>query len=380
MSSRPNLARRFSLRVALAGATAAWLLVADPARGAAVLDSFAQGSASNSADLGNTGFTVGTGSDRLLVVAVSLAGSATVSNVSFRGLPATRFTSVGTNQPGSLCRTEIWRLVNPPSGAGFVAVNLSTATAFGVGVVSYSGVDQKNPIAMGTSAIGAVTPIQIGAGVSDARPVVGVACLGGTWAMRAGPDAVAGPGDTTLWDFTERNVVGLGGQQAAQGGATVSWNVTWADPYAWAAVAVTITPAFVPPPFPPPPDAAPDLAPDVARDTRPPNDPMPVRDLAADQSPRISPDAGADEARPEEDAADDAGEIESDADVPTEDAEIEPVQVGDGAAPVTGDPGGATVRDVNLQVGCACRLGHGDRPAGLLWLPLALLLARRRRR
>ena len=75
MSSRPIPARRFSLRVALAGAATAWLLVAAPARGAVVLDSFAQGSAANSANLGDTAFTVGTGSDRLMVVAISLAGS-----------------------------------------------------------------------------------------------------------------------------------------------------------------------------------------------------------------------------------------------------------------------------------------------------------------
>ena len=150
--------------------------------------------------------------------------------MSFRGLPASRFTSLGTNQPGALCRTEIWRLVNPPSGAGLVAVNLSAATAFGVGVVSYSGVNQKNPVVSGSTAIGATSPVRVTASVSDARPVVAVACLGGTWAMKAGPDAVAGAGDTNLWDFTERNVVGLGGQQAAQGGATVSWNVTWPIP------------------------------------------------------------------------------------------------------------------------------------------------------
>jgi MYXO-CTERM domain-containing protein len=365
MSSRPHLRpRRAGL---FAAALLASLAAPRPAGAAVILDAFAQGSTASSNSLDNTAFTVGTGNDRLMIIVVSMNGEVPVTSVSYRGINATRYFVQGSSQPGSLCRTEIWRLVDPPSGASVVKVTLSSATEFGVGVVSYSNVDQKTPTSMVTTATGGTSPVRVSVAVPDSRPVLAATCLGGSWAMRMGPDAVHGPGDTTLWDFTEKNVVGLGAQQVAQGGGTVSWNVTWADPFAWAAAGLSITPAGL---MPPPPDAAPDLAPDVGpdvgRDTRPPGDPM-----------AAPPDAGPDAAAPPPlDAGADGQEL-ADAQVPEEDPDPPPA---DGPLARPGDPGGTTIRDVNLEVGCACRLGGHGRPVLLPALALGLLLVRRRRR
>jgi MYXO-CTERM domain-containing protein len=378
MSLRPHLRPRTA--GLFAAALLASLSAPRPGRAAVVLDAFAQGSTASSPSLDNTAFTVGTGSDRLMIIVVSMNGEVPVTSVSFRNISATRYFIQASNQPGALCRTEIWRLVDPPSGAGFVKVSLTSATEFGVGVISYSGVDQKTPTSTVTTATGGTSPIRVSVPAPDNRPVLAVACLGGTWAMRAGPDAVAGPNDAVVWDFTEKNVVGLGAQQTQQGGGTVSWNVTWPDTFAWVAAGVSITP--VPPP-PPPPDAGPDLAPDVGPDTRPPNDPMPppLPDAGVDlPPPPPPPDAGEDAQIPEEDA----GEIEPgpDADIVSDDADadIDPPPPGDGPVPVPGDPSGTTVRDVNLEVGCACRLGGHGRPGLLPALALGLLVVRRRRR
>jgi len=380
MSSRPHLRPRTA--GLLAAALLASLAAPRPGRAAVVLDNFAQGSTALSPSLDNTAFTVGVGNDRLLLIVISTNGDVPVTSVTFRNVSATR--SLIQTSPGSLCRTEIWRLVDPPSGSGFVKVSLASATEFGVGVVSYSGVDQKTPTSTGTTVTGSASPIRVSMATRDNRPVVAVACLGGTWAMRMGPDAIAGANDFTLWDFTEHNVVGLGAQQVAQGGGTVGWSVTWADSFAWAAVALTINP--VPPPPPPPdagPDLAPDVGPDVGPDTRPPNDPMPPppADASVDLAPPPPPpDAGADAQPPEEDA----GQIESgpDAEIAGEDADanVDPPPSGDGPIPAPGDPSGTTVRDVNLEVGCACRLGGHGRPGLLPALALGLLVVRRRRR
>jgi MYXO-CTERM domain-containing protein len=360
----------------LAAALLASLAAPRSAGAAVILDAFAQGSTALSNSLDNTAFTVGTGIDRLMIIVVSMNGEVPVTSVSYRGINATRYFVQGSSQPGSLCRTEIWRLVDPPSGASFVKVTLSSATEFGVGVVSYSNVDQKTPTSIVTTTTGGTSPVRVSVSVPDSRPVLAMACLGGSWAMRMGPDAVHGPGDTTLWDFTEKNVVGLGAQQVAQGGGTVSWNVTWADPFAWAAAGLSITPAGL---MPPPPDAGPDLAPDVGpdvgRDTRPPGDPMAAApDAGADMAP---PPPAPDAQVPEEDAA----EIEPlpDADVVSEDADPDPPPA-DGPIALPRDPGGTTIRDVNLEVGCACRLGGHGRPVLVPALALGLLLVRRRRR
>ena len=241
-------------------------------------------------------------------------------------------------------------------------------------MVSYSGVDQTSPTSAVFPAAGTTGPVRVTVTAPDSRPVLGMACLGGTWAMRAGPDATPGPSDVSLWDFTEHDVVGLGGQQTAQGGGTVSWNIVWPDTFAWSAAGLSITPASAPPP---PPDAGPDATPDAEPDLSPPDDLFTPPDLAADLPP--PPEAGVDaqEAADAGQAAD--GDTDAEADGGVMDAGAEDSAVTPDLSPVDGDPGGTTVRDVDLHVGCACRLGGHGRPSLLVGLALAFLIARRRR-
>jgi uncharacterized delta-60 repeat protein len=88
--------------------------------------------------------TVGSGGNRLLVVALTLnppgsAGSA----VSYNGLALTLL--AGFNN-GSVIRSEIWTLKNPPSGNFPISVTLTAAAKFLVHAASYSGVDQVTPL------------------------------------------------------------------------------------------------------------------------------------------------------------------------------------------------------------------------------------------
>jgi len=363
-------------RAALA-VLAVLLLGAAPARAAVVLDAFAQGSASNSPDLTDTRFTVGTGADRLMIITVSLAGNASATSVSFRGVPAQRVSFVSTGVPAAPCRAELWRIVAPPVGLGLVAVTVSSPTAFGVGVVSYSGVDQSTPTTAASSGTGMSSPVRIMANVPDGRPLLGVACLGGTWPMRAGPDAVAGLGDTGLWDFTEPSVVGLGSQQASPGTAQVSWNVTWSGSFAWAALGMTINPSAASPDAGV--DAGADAASDAASDTGPPDTATMPPDAPA--PPDVGQaDAGADGQEPDADELPDADVVvEVDAEEPADGGADEPTAppADAGVSPDDGD--GTTARDVNLRVGCACRVGDVGRPSAGLFV-LLIVIARRRRR
>jgi MYXO-CTERM domain-containing protein len=212
-----------------------------------------------------------------------------------------------------------------------------------------------------------------------------MACLGGTWGLMNGPDAVAANNDVNLWDFTEQNVVGLGNHQAQFVGnsAAISWNVVFNDAFAWGALGLSITPAGGAPP-PPPPDAAPDTAPDL----RAPEDLFVPPDVApppADAGAEVTVDA-APEADPLEADAREADVLEADA------LEADALEEGDGAAvlpdadvPADGplpdpDEAGSTVRAVDLRVGCACRLGGAPSGGPLLVVLLALGFLIRRRR
>lgn len=331
------------------------------AQGAAVLDNFRQGSHAGTSSL-SIGFTVGSGPDRLLLVGVSTASANVgVTAVSFRGMAGARVMALPVNQSGRDCRVELWRIVDPPSGVGQVSVTLSATAAMGMGMAAYSGVDQESPVSSMVTATGSASPVRVPVSVSSARPILGLACLGGTWPMLSGPDAIASSGDTNLWDFTEANVVGLGNHQALSGAgaAAISWNVIFSGSFTWGAIGLSITPAALPPP--PPPDAAPDAAPDVrlAEDVLVPGDvAVPAEDAGPD--PVIQPDADAD-AEDDASAGPDAG---APADLATPD-----------------DPDGDIIaRDVNLRVGCACRLGGEGRSASLFVGALALLALSIRRR
>jgi MYXO-CTERM domain-containing protein len=259
-----------------------------------------------------------------------------------------------------------------------VAVNLSGSSAMGMGMVSYTGVDQQSPTGVPVMNTGAASPVRVVVPVTGPRPILGASCIGGSWGLMNGPDAVAASNDVNLWDFTEQNVVGLGNHQAmfSGGSASISWNVSFADPFSWGAVGLSITPVGGAPP--PPPDAAPDLAPDVAPDlavdTRVPADLAVPVDLAPPPE-----DAGvaadAEEPSPSLDAEEGTPEADAEAPPPFDSAPAD-------TAPPDPDDAGNTIRGVDLEVGCACRLG-GARlapPWFSLLLGLLVLGLRRRRR
>jgi MYXO-CTERM domain-containing protein len=358
--SKSSVCGRSAPRVAAAALLAALALAPGLARAAAVLDNFRQRSHAGASSL-SLGFTVGSGADRLLLVGVTTARSdAAVTEVSFRGIAGIRILALPITQGGRSCRTELWRIVDPPSGNGQVAVSLSATTAMGMGMVSYTGVDQDSPIGGLTSAAGTTSPARVSVSAGSARPIVGVACLGGAWPMLMGPDALAASGETNLWDFTETNVVGLGNHQElpAAGSTSISWNIIFPDPFSWGAIGVSITPAA---PAPPPADAGPDLAPDV----RVPEDLFVPADLAPPE-----PDAAEVVIDPAADASDPLPDLPA-----APDTEGAPADARSAGEPDADD----TTRDVNLRIGCACRVGGGERGGSFL-LALALLALSIRRR
>ncbi len=88
--------------------------------------------------------TVGTGNQRLLVVAVTIRNGLNLANgVSYGGTALTSLRSVRNSD--NTVRVELWYLKNPPSGTANVTVNLLGLTNQAAGAVSFSGVDQTTP-------------------------------------------------------------------------------------------------------------------------------------------------------------------------------------------------------------------------------------------
>jgi hypothetical protein len=90
------------------------------------------------------------GSSRLIVVGVSLAGGTGAQNVTYQGVSLTKLTATSNASTNTV---EIWYLVNPPTGAGTVRVDLPNGNTarYSAGSISYTGVNQSNPF--GTSAV-----------------------------------------------------------------------------------------------------------------------------------------------------------------------------------------------------------------------------------
>ncbi|MEO5714797.1 MAG: SdrD B-like domain-containing protein [Luteolibacter sp.] len=108
--------------------------------------------------------TTGGGSNRLMLVMVSTgiaSGSLpTVSGITYGGQSLTQVNAISN---GTTVRSEIWKLVNPPSGTSNAVISLSSSNPVTATVITYTGVDQTTPL--GTS-------VTAGSGKSNASSVV----------------------------------------------------------------------------------------------------------------------------------------------------------------------------------------------------------------
>lgn len=93
--------------------------------------------------------TVGSSSNRLLIVGVT-ASSAGASSVTYGGVNLTKLGSI----TGSSVYSEIWYLKNPTSGTATVAVNFSSSNTAVAGSISYSNVNQTTTFGTPSTATG----------------------------------------------------------------------------------------------------------------------------------------------------------------------------------------------------------------------------------
>jgi RHS repeat-associated protein len=99
--------------------------------------------------------TVSSGANRILVLAADIwqdvAGSGTISSATYGGVALTKAASSASVNMNS----ELWYLVNPPSGANTMSVTVTGATdAIKLGAADYTGVAQTSPVDATTTTTG----------------------------------------------------------------------------------------------------------------------------------------------------------------------------------------------------------------------------------
>ena len=205
---------------------------------------------SNSAVSGTTvvisSFVVGSGSNRYLLVGVSLnnhltGGPSQVSSVTFGAAPLSLIDSVANSDDGLV---EIWELINPANATSDITVTIDTnpdSSGFVAGAMSFEGVHQttptRTPWTEATSDTGAVT-LDI-TSATDELVFDTVACEYTPGGIAVGAD------QTERWGIDVNSVHDINGYGSTESGAstvTMSWS---GDTAHWALGAVSIRPAVI---------------------------------------------------------------------------------------------------------------------------------------
>ena len=166
--------------------------------------------------------TTTTSANRLMVVGVSMVSTA--SRVVTVVYNAASFLAIGSAIPisdaaGSI---EMWRLVNPATGANTVEVKLSSGSRFVGAATTFSDVDQTAPVGTFVSATSNNSALSIN--VASAVDDLVIDALG-----TEGRVLTVGSGQTKRWDLESTgagtNAQGAGSTEAGAASVTMSWTM-----------------------------------------------------------------------------------------------------------------------------------------------------------
>lgn len=170
---------------------------------------------------GTFAHTVNSNTDGLLTVCAGthVAAGVVVSGVTYNGVAMTKAIELAdptfTNVLSSL-----WYLKMPATGTNNVVITFSgTVNRFGVGAVSFTGVDQTTPISNATSASNTAGDSTIN--VTSSIGSVVVDCLS------VGSGGTPTAGQTLRWSQIEGVFGDDSGQQTAAGAASVTMTWDW---------------------------------------------------------------------------------------------------------------------------------------------------------
>lgn len=180
-----------------------------------------------------SGFTVASGSDRILIVGVGhRANTISVSGITWN--TSESFTLIsGSNATNSLSDVWLYKLLAPTETTADVVVSFSASATFAnAGVMYITGVDQTTP--HGTAAIGAGesgTTATATVTTAAGELVVDVVFVGAT-------AVTVGANQTSRWEIDSTRSAGGSTQDGADGGV-MTWTLASDD---WAIAAVPLKP------------------------------------------------------------------------------------------------------------------------------------------
>lgn len=177
-----------------------------------------------------------TGSNRLLVVGVTVgisSGTPTITGVTYAGVAMTSVGKINANN-GSFGFVQLFQLVAPSTGANTVSVTATaTPATMEGGSVSFTGVNQSVPMAAAVTAAGSsTTPSATVTGTTAGNIVVDAACCG---------SAFSADTQTLRWRTNVNGNTGGGNgcMSTAAGGGSVTMAHTAASD-TWGVVAVEV--------------------------------------------------------------------------------------------------------------------------------------------
>jgi hypothetical protein len=184
--------------------------------------------ATNTATTASWSHTVGTGSNRILVVGISMVSATTTNTVTSVSYGGSAMSRIGTvNRIATiLYRTEIWYMRSPPSGTSTITVNLSNGASITAGATSFAGVNLSDPLGSFVSATG----------INSSLPTVNATTVAGDMVIdtvntRGGRTLTVGAGQTVRWNPSSAGgdgwSKGAGSTELATGGTTtMSWRIS----------------------------------------------------------------------------------------------------------------------------------------------------------
>lgn len=188
--------------------------------------------------------TVGSGSDRILVVAVELRkNDQSVSSIMYGGVGG--FVQAGSQVAGGHeHRVDIWYKLAPAVGTANIVVTLAGGTVESVGgAMSFFNVDQSTPMGTFAGTSGDSTTPSISLSSTTGDVVVDAVSSNGDSST-----VTAGSGQTQRWNLFsgtgDGNEFGAGSTKAGATSVTMSWTLTNANK--WAIAAVPIKPGPTP--------------------------------------------------------------------------------------------------------------------------------------
>jgi signal peptidase I len=182
--------------------------------------------------------TVGAGSARVLVVAMSLRRNGVVANVSYGGVGG--FVHAGTELGSANDHTvDIWYKVAPPIGTANVQVTMSggAVTEMVGAAMSLTGVNQLAPTGLFVATTGADATPTITVSSAPGEFVLGVLSNSGNTGS-----AADGSGQTQRWatvtGFSNANEFGAGSTKPGAASVTLSWAMGRTNKWALGAIAL----------------------------------------------------------------------------------------------------------------------------------------------